>query len=227
MLKMLSFILVSLMFTGNILAHEGAVFDTQWIPARPELLTYRTVTEQGAGTYQVAITRGDSTVEIFSTLVTPGFVQTASGLMTMEMRPLRSEGRTLIRDQVQIEHEARYGSGRLSARTVIRPNDRIITKDTSFTGTVVDPVQIPFLVRMLPLTVGAQFAFTSLNPQTGELYPLTIRVVREEVVQKVECYKLLSQEMEGLTLYWIEKAGTHRAIRIEQPTKKRTSELME
>ena len=51
-------------------------------------------------------------------------------------------------------------------------------------------------------------------------------VVGEATVQGVACYKVEGSDFEGQAIYWIEKAGHHRVIRIEQPTTGRITELM-
>jgi hypothetical protein len=51
-------------------------------------------------------------------------------------------------------------------------------------------------------------------------------VVGEATVQGVACYEVEGSDFEGQAIYWIEKAGHHRVIRIEQPATGRITELM-
>ena len=221
---MLFFIFVS---SSVLMARDEIVLNTKWIPSKPEVLTYRTISEKGNGSYQTVITKNDSTIEVFINMISPGFAKTVSGLMTLDMVPQRFTGKIIIGDQVQMDNETHYGSERLFATAVIKPNNQIFKKDTSFSCNVVDPSQIPFLVRVLQHNVGAKYEFISLNPQTNTLYTLKINVVREETIQKIDCYKVLCYDFEGVTIYWVEKAIPYHVVRIEQRLKNVTMELMQ
>jgi hypothetical protein len=119
-----------------------------------------------------------------------------------------------------------YQGDALHIATVMAPSDRIMENTLSSSNLVVDFSQAPLLARTLPLKPGSEFEFTSLNPQNNSLVPLKIRVVGEETVQKINCYKVEGSDFEGQATYWIEKAGHHRVIRIEQPATGRITELM-
>jgi hypothetical protein len=67
------------------------------------------------------------------------------------------------------------------------------------------------------LKPGAQFRFASLNPQSNALVPLTLRVLGEEIIQGIPCYKIEGSDFEGQSTSWVEKVGQHRVMRIEQP----------
>jgi hypothetical protein len=82
---------------------------------------------------------------------------------------------------------------------------------------MVDFSQTPLLARTLPLKPGAEFKFTSLNPQSNSLVPLTIHVIGGETIQDVPCYEVEGTDFEGQSTYWIEQGGHHRVMRIEQP----------
>ena len=156
------FILASLFVSGNMLvARGGDSLETLWIPLKPQILNYRITTGQVHGSFQTGISRNDSCIEVFTTLTSPAFSRTNTGFMTLQMTPLRSTGKTVIGDQSQMDNETRYESGRLVVKTVVKPDNRIVTMDTSFTGNVIDPSQIPLLVRVLQRKVGAKYEYTT------------------------------------------------------------------
>ena len=117
-----------------------------------------------------------------------------------------------------------YKPGRLHISTAMSPYNKVAENTLLFSNLVVDFSQTPLLARTLPLKPGAQFSFSSLNPQLNSLVPLTIHVVGDEVLQGVSCYKVEGNDFEGQSNYWIEKGGLHRVMRIEQPG--RTAELI-
>jgi hypothetical protein len=106
------------------------------------------------------------------------------------------------------------------------PVNRVMENTLSSSNLVVDFSQTPLLARTLLLKSGAEFEFTSLNPQNNSLVPLRLQVVGEATVQGVACYRVEGSDFEGQATYWIEKAGHHRVIRIEQPATGRITELM-
>jgi len=74
---------------------------------------------------------------------------------------------------------------------------------------------------------GAQYVFTSLNPQNNSLMPLTMKVTGEGTAQEVECFKVEVNDFEGQSIYWIEKGPHRRVMRVEQPGSHRTTELLQ
>jgi hypothetical protein len=104
------------------------------------------------------------------------------------------------------------------------PYNRAVENTLSCSNLVVDFSQTPLLPRILPLKLEAEFKFESLNPQSNSLVPLTIRVLGEENLRGIASYKVEGHDFEGQSMYWIEKAGLHRVIRIEQP--ERITELI-
>ncbi len=148
------------------------------------------------------------------------------GAMTTNMHPRESKSRIIVSDQVAITTECSYQRDALHIATVIAPFDRVMENTLSNSNLVVDFSQTPLLARTLPLQPGAAFEFMSLNPQNNSLVPLKLRVVGEDTVQKIACYKVEGSDFEGEATYWIEKTGHHRAIRIEQPATGRITELM-
>lgn len=79
---------------------------------------------------------------------------------------------------------------------------------------------------MLPLSAGAQFEFSSLNPRTNKIAPMHVSVTGGESILKIDSYRVDCSDFEGESLYWIEKAAPHRILRIEQPTQHRTLDLV-
>jgi hypothetical protein len=48
-------------------------FNTAWIPAKPEVLTYRSSAKQSDRLYQVSLSRSQSGIEIYMNIITTGF----------------------------------------------------------------------------------------------------------------------------------------------------------
>ena len=207
-------------------AAEPPSFNTTWIPAKPEVSTYRSSAKQGDGLYQVSLSRSQSGIEIYMNIITTGFTKSVWGSMTVDMRPRESKSRIIVQDQITMQSDCAYSPGKLRIATVMAPYSRVMDNTLSFSNLVVDFSQAPLLARTLPLKPGAQFKFDSLNPQNNSLVPLTLRVVGEETLQKVACYKVEGTDYEGSATYWVEKADHHRVLRIEQPATGRVTELM-
>ena len=160
-------------------ATEPARYNTQWIPSKPEVLTYRSTSSQGDGLYQVSISKGDSGIEIYMNIISPGFTKTVSGTMTSDMRPLQSKSKIIINGQVIMDTKCTYESDRLTITTAMLPYNQTMTNSLSFSKPVIDFSQAPLLTRTLPLEKGAEYTFTSLNPQNNTLTPLTVKVTGE------------------------------------------------
>ncbi len=208
-------------------ATEPPHFNTEWIPARPEMLTYKSTGSQGDGLYQVSISREDSAIEIYMNIISPGFTKTVSGTMTFNMRPLHSQSKIIIDGQIIMDTKCLYENDRLTVTTAMLPYNQATTSSPSFSKPVIDFSQVPLLARTLSLENGAEYNFTSLNPQTNTLVPLTVKVTGEGAVQQIECYKVEVNDFEGLSLYWIEKGARRRVIQVEQPASRRTTELLQ
>jgi hypothetical protein len=147
--------------------------------------------------------------------------------MTTNMQPRESKSRIFMKDQITLTSDCSYNGTGLHIATVINPSDRVVENTLSSSDLVVDFSQTPLLARTLPLKPGAHFEFTSLNPQNNSLLALTIRVVGEETIQNITCYKVEMHDYEGQAINWIEKGGHHRVIRVEQPATGRITELMQ
>jgi len=207
-------------------AAELSSFNTAWITAKPEVLTYRSKARQGDGLYQVSVSRTKSGIELYMNIITPGFTKSVWGTMTTNMQPRESKSRIIVSGQLTMTTDCSYQRDSLHIATVMSPNERIMENTLSNANFVVDFSQAPLLARTLPLKAGADFEFISLNPQNNSLVPLKIHVVGEEMIQKIACYKIQGSDFEGEATYWIEKAGHHRVIRIEQADTSRITELI-
>lgn len=210
----------------TLCAAEPPSFNTAWITAKPEVLTYQSKSKQGDGLYQVSVSRTKSGIELYMNIITPNFTKSVWGAMTTNMRPRESKSRIIVADQVAMTTDCSYQRDSLHIATVMSPFDRVTENTLSSSNLAVDFPQTPLLARTLPLKPGSKFEFTSLNPQNNSLVPLKLRVVGEETVQKFACFKVEGSDFEGEATYWIEKAGHHRVIRIEQPATGRITELM-
>jgi hypothetical protein len=217
----------SLILAGTTLcAAEPPSFNTAWITAKPEVLTYQSKSKQGDGLYQVSVSRTKSGIELYMNIITPGFTKSVWGAMTTNMRPRESKSRIIISDQVTMTTDCSYQGHALHITTVMAPFDRVMENTLSNSNLVLDFSQAPLLARTLPLKPGAEFEFTSLNPQNNSLVPLKLHVVGEDTIQRIDCYKIEGSDFEGAATYWIEKAGHHRVMRIVQPATGRITELM-
>jgi len=226
-MKMLSCLCASLILAASTLgAAESPSFNTAWITAKPEVLTYQSKAKQGDGLYQVSVSRTKGGIEQYMNIITPGFTKSVWGAMSTNMHPRESKSRIIVSGQVAMTTECSYQRDSLHIATVMSPYDRVMENTLTSSNLVVDFSQTPLLARTLPLKLGAAFEFPSLNPQNNSLVPLKLRVVGEETIQKIACYKIEGSDFEGPVTYWIEKAGHHRIIRIEQADTGRITELM-
>jgi hypothetical protein len=218
---------VTVLFTTLLLGKDPAVFNTRWIPAQPEVLTYRSKSSQGDGLYQVSIMKRDTIIEAYINIISPGFTKTVGGTMTGEMQPIQSTGKIFVNNQIMMDTKCFYERDQIRITTVMMPYNRIVADTLRSADQVVDFSQIPFLVRTLLVEKGAQYSFTSLNPQTNALVPLTLKVTGEGSTQKIDCYKVELNDFEGKSVYWVEKAARHRVMLVEQPESHRTTELLQ
>ena len=209
------FFLVLATTTG--VAAEPRSFDTAWITAKPEVLTYRTTARTGDGLYQVSVWRTAAGIELYMNFISPGFTKSVWGVMAADFRPRESKSRIVVNDQIIMTTDCAYEPARLHIATSMTPYNRLVEDTLSFSNLVVDFSQTPLLPRTLPLKPGAEFKFASLNPQSNSLVPLTIRVLGEEIIHEAACYRVEGSDFEGKSTYWIEENAPHRIMRIEQP----------
>jgi len=227
MKNLLSFFIVTALLTTILHGSEPAKFNTQWIPAKPEVSTYRSKGNQGEGLYQVSISRRDSLIEVYVNMISPGFTKTVSGTMTFDMRPLQSTAKIIVNNQVMMDTKCLYESNRLAIKTVMLPYNQTKSDSLTFVEPVIDFSQVPLLARTLELEKGIEYRFTSLNPQTNVLIPLTMKVLGEVKMREVDCYKVEINDFEDKSIYWVEKGSRRRVMRVEQPESHRTTELLQ
>jgi len=208
------------------LTANATTFDSNWVPAGPEVSTYRTIGDEGKEIYQVAILKDKASIETYINIATPGFMKIISGSMTLDMVPLRSNGRILVDGQVEIATDTQYDGKKVHVVTVMKPTNQTMQADVAYSAQIVDFAQMPFLLRMLPLQKDAQFEFASLNPRSNAMGSLKAKVTGEGQVLNVDSYRVQCDDFEGATIYWVEKAAHHRILRIEQPAQHRTLELI-
>jgi len=220
-------ILLFFCFFDSLFAAEPSQFDTQWIPSKPEVLTYRSTGSEGGGLYQVSICRKDDHIDLYMNIISPGFTKTVAGTMTSEMQPLQSTAKIIIDGQVAMDTKCFYDMRSFTITTSMEPYGRTITNSPSFSGSVLDYSQTPLLVRTVKLEKGARFKFTSLNPRTNNLSPLNMAVIGQDSTQKTLCFKVEVSDFEGTSIYWVECGNQRRVMRIEQPESKRITELIE
>jgi len=213
--------------TITVHATEATSFNTSWIQAEPEVLTYRSKAGQGDGLYQVSTWRTDGGIELYMNIITTGFTKSVWGSMGSDMRPHQSTSRITVQNQVTMKTDVSYKPSELHVATLMGPGNHVMENTLSLTNLVLDFSQAPLVARTLPLKPGAEFTFASLNPQNNSLVPLTLRVIGEETIAKTESYKVEANDFEGRSIYWIEKAGHHRVLRIEQPGTGRVTELIQ
>lgn len=210
----------------NVPGGELSIFDTGWITSKPEVMTYRSKSPQGEGLYQVSLLKVDSTIQVYVNMISPGFTKSVSGTMLYNMRPLNSEAKIVVDGQITMETRCSYDVNRLHVNTVIRPYNRTVSANPTFDGPTFDFSQLPILTRVLRLELGGHYAFSSLNPQTNTIVPLSVKVVGEDRVAGVHCLKVAVNDFEGLSIYWVEQGSNHRVLRIEQPESHRETELL-
>lgn len=227
-MKNLFFTIPACVFLLSELHAEGPLlFDTKWIPSKPEMLTYRSTGPQGEGLYQISVWKGDSTFGTYLNIISPGFAKTVVGTMTFDMHPIASASKIIVNEQIVMDTKCSYEIGRLHIFTVMSPYNKIVENSPSFSSRVVDFSQVPLLARTLRLQKGAEYTISMLNPQTNTLIPLTVKVIGEGYIGEIDCYKVELNDFEGQSVYWIEKGIRHRPVRIEQPDAHRITELLQ
>lgn len=200
--------------------------DLSWVPSKPEIATYRLSSSDASQIYQLAIARDQSTVYTYINIVSPGFMKFISGSMALDMTPMQSASTILINDQVRMDTQIRYDKSSVNVTTLMEPMNQTIHADVPYSGQIIDSAQIPFLLRTLPLHIGAQFEFTSLNPRNNTLEVFRSTVAGEEIVHNIDSYLVRCHDFEGDTNYWLEKALPHRILRMEQLAQHRMLEIV-
>ncbi len=225
-MKLTHFFILFPALVSAAFAAEPVNFSTQWIPSKPEILTYRSTSKQGDGLYQVSIARNDSTIEIYMNIITNGFTKTVAGTMGFDLTPIGSVSRIFVHNQISMDTRTSFERTKLHISTKMMPFNREMKNDPEFSGRVFDFSQNPLIPRVLDLSVKKDYSFQALNPQTNQIGPLTVKVLGEETVKNIACYKVEMNDFEGRAFLWIEKGNMRRTIRIEQPESGRISELI-
>ena len=76
----LSLFTVTIVFTTFVLGNDPVIFNTQWLPSQPEVLTYRSTSSQGDGLYQVSIMKRDTIIEAYINMISPGLQKRSAEL---------------------------------------------------------------------------------------------------------------------------------------------------
>ncbi len=226
MMKRFGMIAATLLVGCSAHAAGPGTFDSKWIPARPEMLTYKITGSQGDGLYQLSVSHGDSTIEVFLNIVTVGFTKTVSAIMRLDMKLLQSTSKIIVDGQIIMDTRCVYDEDTLHVVTDMQPYHQRVEADLAVSRQFVDFSQIPFILRTLPLKPGREFSFPSLNPKTNTTTPFTAIVTGDGLVHAIDCYKVETKDFEGESVYWLEKTGQKRILRIEQPASGRVTELI-
>jgi len=214
--------------TALALRAAAPQLDTSWLPARPEVLTYRSTSPQGSGLYQLSLLRQPDGVEHYINIITPNFTKSVFGTMSPALVFRASRSRIYVHGQVGLATDCDRSGAQIKLATTISPYGQVQNADLAAAAgdTVIDFSQTPLVPRSLTLEPGASATFPSVNPRENSLVPLTIKCLAEETVQGIACRKFELHDYEGTSFYWVEKAGARRIIRIEQPETARVTELM-
>lgn len=216
-----------LFLSTALFAAEPVQINASWITGKPLMSTYRSTSPQGDGLYQYSVNRADSVIEVYLNIITPGFTKTVAGVMDAALRPLSSTSKIIVNGQIVMDTKCSYDAKGGHISTLMKPYNRVMAADPSSTDRIVDFSQVPLIVRCLDFTVKKEYTFTSMNPQTNTLVPLSLKIVGAEKVKEVECLKIESNDFEGKSFIWLEKGEARRVMKIEQPETKRVTELMQ
>ncbi len=185
-------IIANLMVVGNnISAQEITTFNTKWISARPEVLTYKVINKKWSeGIYQVSLFKSDETIEVFTNIMLPNFMKLVWGQMSTDMVAMQSISKIIIENQIILDTKCIYSDSTLIITTQMGPYNNMKEDELSFENHIIDFSQIAILLRTLSLKVGDQYSLNSVNPQKNNLNPLTITVLGKETVQDINCFKV-------------------------------------
>ncbi len=216
------FLMVSIAF-----ADEPVSFATQWIPDKPQMMTYSSTDKYGDQLYQVSIYKKDDNFEIYINIISNGFTKTVSGTFNSTMYPLQSSAKIIVNGQIVMDTKCSYTSNSLTISTLMSPYNKTMSQNFEINQRIIDFSQVPILVRTLTLEKDSEYTFTSLDPKTNTLVPLSLKVNGEGKAQDIDCFIVEVIDFEGKSIYWVEKDFQHRVIRVEQPESQRTIELMQ
>ncbi len=197
-------------------ADDNDTIDTSWLPMTPEVQTYSLNGKCGEGMIQVSSLRSMNGIEVHINTISPGFAKTVFGEMDLKLKPSKSKTRMLVDGKISMVTDCDYTADSVRVSTVMSPYNQKLEKTLKSEEQFVDFSQTPILVRSLKLKPGAEFRFASVNPKNNTLIPTRIRVVSEETINKISCYKVQLDDFEGGISIWVEKGGARRVIRTEK-----------
>ncbi len=203
-------------FSPSLSAEEKATIDTSWLHDKPEVLTYSMSGTHGEGMLQVSAIRCAAGIEVHTSVISPGFAKTVFGEMDLNLKPSKSRTRMLVNGQVGLTTDCDYSNGRVHIVTLMSPYNQKLERTLKSEEQFVDFSQTLLLVRSLNLTGVAEFRFATVNPKNNTLAPMQIRVVSEETILRVPCYRIELRDFEGRSSLWVEKGSAHRVIRTEK-----------
>jgi hypothetical protein len=208
-------------------AGDQVKFDTSWMSAKPEVRTYRSTSKQwGSGFYQVSAWKSDTGIEITLNILTPGYSKFLQGQLDLDLRPIRSKGVILIGGQVVMESDSVYTGETIRLSTLVKPYNRTTGNDLVSKSFTVDPSLIPILPRVLPLEAGKEFSFAALDPVKNALGAYALKVIGEEAIQNIPCFRAETSSFEGKAVVWVEKGTPHRIMKVETPGQNAVHELI-
>ncbi|MGI8437957.1 MAG: hypothetical protein ACR2NX_13825 [Chthoniobacterales bacterium] len=117
-------------------------------------------------------------------IITPGFPKSVWGNMGGDLLPRESKSRMFVQGQIGLTTDCSYTADNLHIATLIAPNDKPMESTLTCPAQTMDFSQTPMLARALPLQPDAEFKFTSLNPQSNSLLPLTLRIQGSEKIRR-------------------------------------------
>lgn len=223
------FVLMSpiLMLASLLTAGDPVKFDTTWIPAKPEVRTYKSSSKQwGDGYYQVSVWKSEAGIEGTLNILTPNYSKFLRGQTNRDLYPILSKGVIVISAQVVMESDITYTGEKIHLSTLVKPYNRTTGNDLVSKSLVIDPSMIPILPRVLPLETGKSFSFTALDPVKSTLGTYTLKVTSEEVIKGIACFRAETSSFEGRAVVWVEKGTPHRILRMETPEQGGCHELI-
>ena len=223
----LVFLFTLILIVSIALADEPVSFSTQWIPDKPQMMTYSSKDKYGDQLYQVSIYKKNDNFEIYINIISNGFTKTVSGTFNSTMYPLHSTAKIIVDGQILMDTECSFTSNNLIISTLMSPYNKTMSQNIKIDQRIIDFSQVPILVRTLTLVKDIQYTFASLDPTTNTLVPLSVKVIDEGMAQDLNCYIVEVNDFEGKSIYWVEKDILRRVVRIEQPESQRTVELIQ
>ncbi len=209
------------------LAQEPISFAIDWIPDKPEMMTYSSTDKYGEQLYQVSVYKKNENFEIYTNIISNGYTKTVCGTFDSKMYPLHSTAKIIVNGQILMDTECSYTSNNLIISTLMSPYNTTMSENISIDQRIIDFSQVPILVRTLTLLKDFEYTFDSLDPQSNTIVPLSVNVIGEGKAQDLNCYIVEVIDFEGRAKYWVEKGIQHRVVRVEQPEFQRMVELIQ